>query len=150
MADGVGINPGSLVTIATDEVNRGAGNVQVQFTKLLDGTDGSIYAAIVTSAGALKTYDSGVHTAVSNYAINPSTGSWTEVKNGTILAGRIIAHIQNNSDVAVEVSWSNAVGLGQGTLIPSGQTASFTTGTLPLYVQPVSGASKNLRIIEAA
>lgn len=150
MADGVGINPGSQVTIATDEVNRGAGNVQVQFVKLLDATDGSIYGAVITSAGALKTYDSGVHSAVKNYAMNPNTGAWTEVKSGTILANRIITHIQNNSDVSVEVSFDNALALGQGTLIPTGQTASFSTGTLPVYVQPVSGSSKNIRIIEAA
>ncbi len=40
MADNVLITAGAGTTVATDEVNTGAGNAHVQLVKLLDGTDG--------------------------------------------------------------------------------------------------------------
>ena len=40
MPDNVAITAGTGTTIATDEVNTGAGNAHVQLVKLLDGTDG--------------------------------------------------------------------------------------------------------------
>lgn len=55
MADNVAVTPGTGKTIATDEVTDGTlGTVQVQFTKLMDGTLDSTNKAIVDSSGRLS------------------------------------------------------------------------------------------------
>jgi len=57
MADNVTL-PGSGAVIATDEVVDGTlGTVQVQYTKLMDGTLGSTNKAVVNSAGSLNVVD---------------------------------------------------------------------------------------------
>lgn len=151
VGDNVGINPGSVTQIAADQVNRGEGISFAQFIKLLDGTDGSVNAAIVDAAGALKVIDAGVHTAAKNYALSLNTGSWTIVQSGGApLAGRVTTHIQNYSDVAVEVAFTNVGALGTGTIIPAGQSIALNVGLLSIYVQPVSGTGKRVNIIELA
>lgn len=151
--DNVGINPGSLAQVTADVVTRvgDSGPSLTQFIKLLDGTDGSINAAIVDSSGALRVMDAGIHTAAKNYAITLATGTWAQVNQAaTNMANRTVVHIQNDSDVSFELGFASSGALGNGTKIPSGQSFAMNLGpAVTAYLQPVSGTGKRANIIEA-
>lgn len=148
----VGINPGTGANIYADSVNMGLGSAYVQYLKLVDGTAGGTNVVGVTAAGAMRTYDMGAHTSGKTYSLaaNATTGVKVEA-GGAPLANRVGLLIQNNSDVAIEWSFASSTALGEGVLIPSGQSVSLRFGaTLAVYVKSVSGTGKNVRVAEVA
>ena len=147
MADNVSINPGTGTAIATDDV---AGS-HYQRVKISDGTPDSANHLKVNAAGAASVVDVGVNTAVQFFALSLTTAIVAVQTGGANLNNRVYIHMQNDSDVAIEIHSNPAFTPGTGTLIPSGQTAGFSFGPgITLYAKAASGTGKALRVIEMA
>lgn len=147
MTNNISVNPGTVTPVATDEVS----GVHYQRIKLVDGTEDSTVGVKATPSGALNVQDMGVNTAVSCYALLLSTAIVAVQTGGANLANRVFIHLQNDSDVAIEIHNNPTFTPGTGTLIPSGMTAGFSWGPgITVYAAAASGSGKRLRVIEMA
>lgn len=147
MTNNININPGSTTPVATDDV----GGVHYQRIKIVDATEDSTNPLKVSPSGAANVQDVGVNTAVSFYSLLLSTTIVAVQTGGANLANRVFIHLQNDSDVAIEIHSSPAFTPGTGTLIPSGMTAGFSFGPgITVYAAAASGTGKRLRVIEMA
>lgn len=147
MTDNLNVNPGTGTPIATDEI----AGVHFQKVKLIDGTADSTNPLKVSASGAANVTDVGVNTAVSFYSLLLSTAIVAVQTGGANLANRVFIHLQNDSDVAIEIHSNPAFTPGTGTLIPAGMTAGFSFGPgITLYAAATSGTGKRLRVVEMA
>lgn len=147
MANNISINPGATTPVATDDI----AGVHYQRVKITDGTEDSAIAMKVNADGSVSMKDIGVNATVQFFALALSTTIVPVQTGGSNLANRVFIHLQNDSDVAIEIHSNPAFTPGTGTLIPSGQTAGFSWGPgITVYARAASGTGKALRVIEMA
>lgn len=141
MADNVSITSSGSTVIATDEVVDGTlGTVQVQFTKLMDGTlDGTTKAAVVAKntqgAGALAVQElkDGGRTALNFYAVAAASGT-----TGTETAITL-----------TKSAGTSATSTGTSFVITSGKTfriSSITVATRGNATATIQTTTFNLRL----
>ena len=150
MANNVAVTPGSGVNIASDEVTFSGETAQVQYMKLMDGTEDSVNAAVVDADGNVHTIESGLRTAGDNIALTLAFGAWTKAAvTGTTMAARKSLLVFNDSDVRIRATFNNARGVTDGIPIPSGQAMPFD-GALDVWLQPESGSGKIAIVAEVS
>lgn len=150
MANNVAITPGAGVNVASDELTFSGQTAQVQFFKLMDGTEDSIVPAKVDPDGNLQTIEAGIRTSGDNLALSLDFGAWTKASVGaSTMADRKTLLVFNDSDVRVRATFNQARALTDGIPIPSGMSMTFD-GALDVYLQPESGAGKAVIVAEVA